>query len=203
MKRKFLALFALLLMMGGIYTVVAGPASATIPYSTPVNSNCGDSEYCVDAGMPLFNGPTHITRYYHPGDYTSIITRTGNCSAPRLQKTVWQGDGNLVEYYNGTALWSSHTDNLHGGVVLALQADGNVVVYGINSSGGLGGVKYSMGYSNPGVGVYYNLAPFFLTDGTSVPIGIGWGIYNPALPGAGWTIYTNYMDPNSHTLYCP
>ncbi len=41
---------------------------------------------------------------------------------------VMQGDGNLVEYQNGTALWSSQTGG-ESGATATMQADGNLVLY--------------------------------------------------------------------------
>jgi len=43
-------------------------------------------------------------------------------------EVVMQRDGNLVEYANGRALWSSHTPR-HEGAWAVMQADGNLVVY--------------------------------------------------------------------------
>ena len=42
---------------------------------------------------------------------------------------VMQGDGNLVLYHGGTALWSSRTDGTDGRRAV-MQGDGNLVVYG-------------------------------------------------------------------------
>ena len=43
-------------------------------------------------------------------------------------RVVMQGDGNLVLYHGGTALWSSRT-NGDGGASATMQGDGNLVVY--------------------------------------------------------------------------
>ncbi|WP_420363467.1 peptidoglycan DD-metalloendopeptidase family protein [Curtobacterium aetherium] len=46
----------------------------------------------------------------------------------RQQTLTMQSDGNLVQYVNGTATWSSGTFN-RPGATAALQADGNLVVF--------------------------------------------------------------------------
>jgi uncharacterized protein YkwD len=47
--------------------------------------------------------------------------------------TYMQGDGNLVEYGNGRALWASNTSG-NPGAFLAMQNDGNLVVYSRTSA---------------------------------------------------------------------
>jgi surface antigen/chitodextrinase len=56
----------------------------------------------------------------HPGQY--LLSPHG---AYRL---VMQGDGNLVEYQGGTALWASNTGG-DNGAVADMQSDGNLVIY--------------------------------------------------------------------------
>ena len=43
-------------------------------------------------------------------------------------QAVMQGDGNLVVYWHGKAIWSSGTAH-HGGAILDMQDDGNLVIY--------------------------------------------------------------------------
>lgn len=52
----------------------------------------------------------------------------GTCAGGTLTN---QGDGNLVIYVNGAACWDTHTDG-HGCSVLAMQVDGNLVMYDSN-----------------------------------------------------------------------
>jgi LasA protease len=49
-------------------------------------------------------------------------------SPNRAYRLVMQGDGNLVEYQAGTALWASNTGGDNGAVV-EMQSDGNLVIY--------------------------------------------------------------------------
>lgn len=58
------------------------------------------------------------TRLYSPG---------GFCLISNGDYLIFQTDGNFVWYVNGVALWSSVTSGT--GQTLALQGDGNVVVY--------------------------------------------------------------------------
>jgi surface antigen len=44
-------------------------------------------------------------------------------------QVIMQGDGNLVEYFEGRALWNTGTQG-HPGASTVLQGDGNLVVYG-------------------------------------------------------------------------
>jgi hypothetical protein len=55
-----------------------------------------------------------------PGQF--LVAESG---ATQLQM---QGDGNLVVYTNGRAIWDAHTQG-HAGAYLAMQSDGNLVVY--------------------------------------------------------------------------
>jgi GH25 family lysozyme M1 (1,4-beta-N-acetylmuramidase) len=62
-----------------------------------------------------------------PGDQLtagqSLVSTSG------AYQVIMQGDGNLVEYFQGRALWSSGTQG-HPGAFIAMQGDGNLVVYG-------------------------------------------------------------------------
>lgn len=58
---------------------------------------------------------------------------------------VYQGDGNLVLYQAGIALWHSHTNGTTPGLA-AMQGDGNFVIY--NASGVP--VWHTVTYGNPG-----------------------------------------------------
>lgn len=61
---------------------------------------------------------------------TNEVLAVGQRLASSDMKTelVVQGDGNLVLYYNGVALWSSRTSG-RGADMLAMQGDGNLALY--------------------------------------------------------------------------
>lgn len=60
---------------------------------------------------------------------TLPVGATAALSSPNAQYTLrMQSDGNLVEYGNGSAVWSSHTSG-NPGAYFTLQADDNAVVY--------------------------------------------------------------------------
>lgn len=57
---------------------------------------------------------------------------TGNIILYSPDKTYWldmQADCNLVEYHNNTSVWNASTNNGSNTCMLAIQSDGNVVVY--------------------------------------------------------------------------
>ncbi|HJU36327.1 MAG TPA: fibronectin type III domain-containing protein [Gaiellaceae bacterium] len=49
-------------------------------------------------------------------------------SPNHVYRLVMQGDGNLVEYKGGTAVWATNTDG-DSGAVADMQSDGNLVIY--------------------------------------------------------------------------
>jgi hypothetical protein len=102
--------------------VAAAPAHATV---TPrAQSNC-------------FNGTGNVSIDWSNRHAVGFAVNAPFCIfAPfnRNLRLVWQADGNLVEYNNGTAntnaRWSSGTAGR--GKVLQFQFDGNVVIYDVN-----------------------------------------------------------------------
>ena len=74
---------------------------------------------------------------------------------------VMQGDGNLVVYGGGAALWSSHTQG-HPGAALFLQGDGNLVVRA--STGAALWATYTRGSGPPDVLTVTNQGSALLAD---------------------------------------
>jgi len=70
----------------------------------------------------------------HQGDGNVVLYDNGRAlwttrtDGRATSSLVMQGDGNLVLYNGGAALWASRTDG-HGGATLAVQDDGNLVIY--------------------------------------------------------------------------
>jgi hypothetical protein len=75
---------------------------------------------------PLPSGPTAQGNDMQPGE----VLRAGNAitSTNGRYTFVYQGDGNLVLYDNGIALWASNTAGQPVGVCI-MQGDGNLVIY--------------------------------------------------------------------------
>ena len=85
----------------------------------------------------------NVVIYASQGGRALWATNTGNASLRRGERLrpgyalysrtrqyrlIMQGDGNLVLYTHGRALWSSHTVD-HPGASVVMQGDGNLVVY--------------------------------------------------------------------------
>src|SRR5439155_1051750 len=80
-----------------------------------------------------FNGlaPSTLAVRAMPSTLTAPATLSPGqsvVSAHQQYRLVMQSDGNLVQYGNGAALWSSLTYG-HPGASAKLQPDGNLVVY--------------------------------------------------------------------------
>jgi hypothetical protein len=69
----------------------------------------------------------------------SIVSTNGE------YELIMQGDGNLVEYFQGRALWASSTQG-HPGAYAIMQGDGNLVVYRPG-----GAAVWASGTHGPGV----------------------------------------------------
>jgi hypothetical protein len=64
--------------------------------------------------------------------------------------SLWhQSDGNVVVYANGTPLWSTKTTGKNT-TTLAMQGDGNLVLYGSDCTGANGSCWSSGTASHPG-----------------------------------------------------
>ncbi|KKK51501.1 hypothetical protein LCGC14_3114310, partial [marine sediment metagenome] len=63
-------------------------------------------------------------------DVAAILdqSQTGTIVSNGMSNLDWQGDGNLVLYIQGRALWSTNTQG-NAGATLRFQGDGNLVVY--------------------------------------------------------------------------
>jgi murein DD-endopeptidase len=112
------------------------------------------------------------------------ILRSG---AGRQQTLSMQADGNLVQYVNGKATWSSQTFN-HPGAFAALQADGNLVVYAADGKKALWASNTSSkGTSQLVVQVDSNVVLYGGSDTrvwSSQPVtGLSWPVNGTALSG--------------------
>ncbi|MBK7864550.1 MAG: N-acetylmuramoyl-L-alanine amidase [Archangiaceae bacterium] len=105
------------------------------PPPPPAQHPCGR----LDAGASLARGEQVTScsgRFVlaHQGDGNVVLYDRGvalwhtRTNGKATTRFVMQGDGNLVLYNGGTALWNSRT-NGHGGAFLGVQDDGNVVIY--------------------------------------------------------------------------
>jgi len=101
-------------------------------------ASAAEYTHILEPGQRLYAGdtlysPNHSYRLIMQGDGNLVLYHGG--SALWSSKTnghgganaVMQGDGNFVVYQSGHALWNSHTDH-HGGSKLDMQDDGNLVI---------------------------------------------------------------------------
>jgi len=101
-------------------------------------ASAAEYTHILEPGQRLYAGdtlysPNHSYRLIMQGDGNLVLYHGG--SALWSSKTnghdganaVMQGDGNFVVYQSGHALWNSHTDH-HGGAKLDMQDDGNLVI---------------------------------------------------------------------------
>jgi hypothetical protein len=151
---------------GGICTEAGIPAASlakwsvrrgAAPSGTPAPSNCADSAP-VHCGTLTANHELTVNQALTScnGDYELIM----------------QGDGNLVLYQNGTALWASGTAGSAAGEAV-MQTDGNFVLYTSSgspvwSSGTAGNTGASLVVRNSGDAVIYSASGSVLwsTGGT-------------------------------------
>ena len=110
--------------MGGwsTYNLWQFTSSATIP---------GIASSAVDQSRSNGGAPAGLAIRTMPSTVTAPATLSGGqylVSGHQQYRLVMQADGNLVQYGNGAALWSSMTWG-NPGAHLTLQADGNLVVY--------------------------------------------------------------------------
>jgi surface antigen len=122
----------------GAYVIMQSDGNLVVYLgSTPLwNSGTGGRGQAMfaiqpDANLVIYQGVTPIwaSRSYdntlQPGEELSPgwYLESGNG-----YQLVMQGDGNLVEYYSGSAVWSSGTAGNPGAYVI-MQGDGNLVIY--------------------------------------------------------------------------
>jgi surface antigen len=122
----------------GAYVIMQADGNLVVYLgSTPLwNSGTGGRGQAMfaiqpDANLVIYQGVTPIwaSRSYdntlQPGEELSPgwYLESGNG-----YQLVMQGDGNLVEYYSGSAVWSSGTAGNPGAYVI-MQGDGNLVIY--------------------------------------------------------------------------
>lgn len=185
--KKIVAVFALIIASLGIAFAIAGPASAAPSFSPTINYTCYDN---ILASSPQtcnavsFNGSGHITRYYSQGTYTIVWKNgCGIAGSAYSSKLTFQGDGNLVEYNQfGTADFQTHTAGQTD--VLALQYDGNVVLYHMDGQGRLDSVLWA---SNT---AYDSTRQYSFTDFDNSYTSHGGGIYVLETNGV-WAVLGN------------
>ena len=101
-------------------------------------ASAAEYTHILEPGQRLYAGdtlysPSHSYRLIMQGDGNLVLYSGG--SALWSTKTnghsganaVMQGDGNFVVYQSGHPLWNSHTEG-HGGANLDMQDDGNLVI---------------------------------------------------------------------------
>ena len=108
------------------------PPSAPAPHSPTTYTHILEPGQRLYAGDTLYS-PNHSYRLIMQGDGNLVIYNGGTAlwstktNGHSGASAVMQGDGNFVVYQSGHALWNSHTDH-HGGAVLDMQDDGNLVI---------------------------------------------------------------------------
>jgi cell wall-associated NlpC family hydrolase len=117
------------------------PPAPQQPTPSPSPAQPGPAEYThtLQPGQRLYPGdilysPSHAYRLVMQGDGNLVLYAGGKAlwssktNGHNGANAVMQGDGNLVVYRAGKALWSSKT-NGHSGAILDMQDDGNLVIY--------------------------------------------------------------------------
>ncbi|GAA4681077.1 GH25 family lysozyme [Frondihabitans cladoniiphilus] len=101
---------------------------------------------------------------------------------------LMQGDGNLVVYGNGRALWWSGTSG-NGGAFLLLQGDGNVVIYNANSQ-----AIWSTGTMNSGA-----LPTLYLQSSGDFALSTSYGVpWRTNAPGTNSLSGANGLTSNTY-----
>jgi NlpC/P60 family len=124
------------LKIARIFTVVL-----VISLSLASASAAAGTEYThtLQPGQRLYPGdilysPNHAYRLVMQGDGNLVLYSGGTAlwssktNGQDGASAVMQGDGNFVVYRSGKAIWNSNTDH-HGGAFLDMQDDGNLVIY--------------------------------------------------------------------------
>ena len=102
---------------------------ATVALTTALQTT--SSAYAdTNLGSPFFWGPVQCGSSTQ-GFYAQVAMNNlySIYSPSGRYRLVFQGDGNLVAYHTGVAIWQSGT-NRPGVQITAFQCDGNVVIYG-------------------------------------------------------------------------
>lgn len=150
--------------------------------------------------MQVSNGYIASAPTYHPGqfNFTSTVTLTPPTRTCTGQ-LVFQGDGNLVEYRNGVAVFNTGTSGQNDDFVL--QMDGNAVLYHIDGQGHYDRALWASNTVNTGAitGEYYlgtnvnGIAYHFNSESTKST----WGVENET---GGDRLYEDHQYPaGAHT----
>ena len=108
-------------------------APAPAPHSPTTDTHILDPGQRLYPGDTLYS-PNHSYRLIMQGDGNLVLYHGGSAlwstrtNGHGGANAVMQGDGNFVVYQSGHALWNSNTDH-HGGAILHMQNDGNLVIY--------------------------------------------------------------------------
>lgn len=126
---------ASLYMQGTDGNLVIYDAAKNALWQAKTGGNPGDRlALQVDANLVVYSGEN---KALWTNNQTNNSLRAGEQLRPgwylqssdRKYRLVMQGDGNLVEYKGGSALWSSGTVGHPGAAVELQDSDGNLVIY--------------------------------------------------------------------------
>jgi lysophospholipase L1-like esterase len=117
----------------------------------------------------------------------SLVSNDWIASPNKAYTLVMQGDSNLVEYNSaGTAVWASNTGSKPDGGWLAMQTDGNLVIYKQGSTCYCGTDAYWASGTNGHSGAYLTIQ----NDGSVVIYDAnGVALWTASTPGSGCTNY--------------
>ena len=115
------------------------PAAPQPPSPSPAAPAPTEYTHTLQPGQRLYPGdilysPSHAYRLVMQGDGNLVLYRGGKAlwssktNGHNGANAVMQGDGNFVVYLSGKAIWNSGTDH-HSGAILDMQDDGNLIVY--------------------------------------------------------------------------
>ena len=111
--------------------VIPFPATAGASFvfgAAPTAVDAGSSGATVDAGSPATTVDAGAPGCGDLGAGSGLAPGQDVASCDARFDLAMQGDGNLVLYFGGQALWSTGTQG-NPGASVSMQGDGNLVVY--------------------------------------------------------------------------